>query len=181
MAPPNGRVRVARLTAADVAPYRDLMLHGYAQSPDAFTSTAEERAAEPDAWWLDRIADPAGLHCAVGAFAPDGALVGSVALEFSAKPKTRHRAHLIGMFVQESRRRLGAGRALVDAALALVRERRAVLVVTLTVTEGNVAAVALYRSFGFEPFGVEPMAIRTAGGFRSKLHMWLPLAPSEIR
>lgn len=64
-------VKIRRLVAADVPRYRELMLHAYAAAADAFTSTPEERAAEPDAWWLARIADPWGLGYAFGAFTDD--------------------------------------------------------------------------------------------------------------
>src|SRR5437868_3525801 len=109
-------MHIAQLAVADAAQYRELMLHAYAAAADAFTSTPEERAAEPSSWWIKRIADPNGLSVALGAF-HDGALVGTVTIEFSSKPKTRHKAHLIGMFVRESCRGLGAGASLVDAAV----------------------------------------------------------------
>jgi hypothetical protein len=79
--------------------YRTLMLEAYAEAPDAFTSTPEERAAEPESWWVKRIADSSGLSAAFGAYI-EGSLVGTAALEFSAKPKTRHKALLIGMYVR---------------------------------------------------------------------------------
>jgi ribosomal protein S18 acetylase RimI-like enzyme len=167
-------MHVTRLNAADAPRYRALMLHAYAAAADAFTSTAEERAAEPESWWISRLADPKGLSQAFGAFDSEE-LVGTVTVEFAAKPKTRHKAHLIGMFVRESARGLGAGRALVSAALAAAASRPGVQVVTLTVTEGNAQAVALYESCGFEAFGTEPMAIATPEGFKSKVHMWLRL------
>lgn len=151
------------------------MLHAYAAEPDAFTSTPEERAAAPESWWARRMADPAGLSQAFGALADDGELVGTVAIEFSDKPKTRHKAHLIGMFVQASARGQGIGRALVQAALAEARARPHLRTVSLTVTEGNLAAVTLYESCGFRPFGVEPMAIATPDGFKAKVHMWVAL------
>jgi RimJ/RimL family protein N-acetyltransferase len=171
-------MNIARLAASDARRYRALMLHAYAAAADAFTSTPEERAAEPDAWWVDRIADPKGLSIAFGAF-HDDELVGTAAIEFSAKPKTRHKALLIGMFVSEAARGLGAGRALVQAALAAARARPGLRMVTLTVTEGNLPAIALYESCGFEAFGTEPMAIATPQGFRSKVHMWLDLAQTS--
>jgi ribosomal protein S18 acetylase RimI-like enzyme len=167
-------MHITRLTADDAPRYRALMLNAYAVAADAFTSTPEERAAEPMSWWVRRIADPQGLSVAFGAF-DDGALVGTASIEFAAKPKTRHKAHLIGMFVDEAARHRGAGRSLVRAVLAEAASRPGVLVVTLTVTEGNLPAIALYESIGFKTFGVEPMAIATPGGFRSKVHMLLTL------
>jgi RimJ/RimL family protein N-acetyltransferase len=167
-------MRIARLSVSDVARYRALMLHAYAAAADAFTSTPEERAAEPESWWLARIADARGLSLAFGAFHNDE-LVGTVTIKFSARPKTRHKAQLIGMFVAEAARGMSAGRGLVAAALAAAGTRPGVLVVTLTVTEGNVPAIALYESCGFKTYGVEPMAIATPEGFKSKVHMWLRL------
>jgi ribosomal protein S18 acetylase RimI-like enzyme len=168
-------MQVVPLVAADVPRYRELMLHAYAAAADAFTSTAEERAAEPDAWWLRRIADPSGLSQAFGAF--DGErLVGTVTLEFSGKPKTRHKALLIGMFVHESCRGQGAGARLVQAALSAARARPGVCIVTLTVTEGNASAIGLYERCGFAAFGTEPMAIATPDGFKGKVHMWARVA-----
>jgi ribosomal protein S18 acetylase RimI-like enzyme len=170
-------MHVARLQSSDAAQYRALMLEAYELAADAFTTTAEERAAEPDAFWVKRIADPSGLGIALGAF--DGqTLIGTVALEFSAKPKTRHRALVIGMYVRPAARRTGAGRALVTAAVQCAKSMAGILVLGLTVTEGNEAAINLYRAAGFQTFGIEPLAILTPSGYKGKVHMWLPVAPA---
>ena len=167
-------MHIALLSASDAPRYRALMLHAYEAAADAFTSTPEERAAEPDSWWVKRIADPKGLSMSFGAFGGKE-LIGTVTVEFSSKPKTRHKALIIGKFVLESARGQGVARSLLKAALAAAAARPEVLVVTLTATEGNRAALTLYESFGFKAFGVEPMAISTPQGFRSKVHMWLSL------
>jgi ribosomal protein S18 acetylase RimI-like enzyme len=169
-------MHVALLSPSDAAPYRTLMLQGYELAADAFTSTAEERAVEPESWWVKRIADPDSA--AFGAL-EGGRLVGTVALAFSSKPKTRHKAQVIGMYVDPASRRSGAARDLLAAAIDHARHRAGTLLLTLTVTEGNDAAIGLYRSAGFQEFGREPMAILTPGGLRAKLHMWLPLAPGD--
>jgi len=163
-------MHVALLKPSDAANYRRLMLEAYERAADAFTSTAQERAREPDAFWVERISDPAGLSAAFGAFERDD-LVGTVALEFSAKPKTRHKALVIGMYVSPESRGGGAGRALLAAAIDYAEAREGILRMSLTVTEDNAPAVNLYRSAGFEAFGVEPMAILTPGGFKNKVHM----------
>jgi len=163
-------MHVTLLKSSHAATYRRLMLEAYEHAADAFTSTAEERAREPEAFWVERIADPAGLGVAFGAFERDD-LVGTVAREFSAKPKTRHKALVIGMYVAPAARGGGTGRALLAAAIDHAEAREHILRMGLTVTEDNAPALNLYRSAGFEPFGVEPMAILTPGGFKNKVHM----------
>ncbi|WP_342117918.1 GNAT family N-acetyltransferase [Pseudoduganella sp. OTU4001] len=165
---------VQALNQEHAAQYRALMLYGYDQEPDAFTAAADERAALPLSWWEQRIAAPSQDSFGFGAFG-DGQLVGGVALEFSRRPKTSHKALLVGMYMHDAWRGKGLARQLVELALDHARQRPGVEVVTLTVTEGNAAAIALYEAAGFRSFGVEPMAMRTADGFKAKIHMWRPL------
>lgn len=168
-------MRVSTLSAADVVAYRALMLEAYERVPDAFTTTASEREAEPESWWVKRIGSADGLATSFGAWEAD-ALVGTVALEYSAKPKTRHSALVLGMYVQPQARRQGVGLALLKAAIAAASARPEVLRLTLTLTEGNAPALRLYRSVGFVEWGTEPQAIRTAGGLKGKVHMALALS-----
>ncbi len=163
-------MHILSLTAADAMRYRELMLEAYTRAADAFTSTAEERALEPESWWIDRIASTAGLSVCFGA-ETEGRLVGAVSLEYSAKPKTRHAALLIGMYVSRDARGQGAARALLTAALQHASQRRGVITVNLTVTEGNTPAISLYQSAGFQAWGTQPLAIATPSGFRGKVHM----------
>lgn len=168
-------MHIAPLTAADAPRYRELMLEAYVEAADAFTSTADERRAQPTSWWIDRIAAPSGLAQSFGAF-EQGQLIGTVALEYSAKPKTSHGALVIGMYVRLAGRRRGAGRGLMQAVVAEARSRPELRLLRLTVTEGNAAAIRLYESLGFSAWGTEPQAICTPSGFRGKVHMWMPLA-----
>jgi RimJ/RimL family protein N-acetyltransferase len=167
-------MQVVRLVASDALQYRELMLEAYEQSADAFTSTAEERAREPLSWWEKRIASPDGLSESFGAF-EQKELVGTVALEYSAKPKTRHSAHVIGMYLRPAHRRSGAAASLIQAAIAAASENTHIRLLHLTVTEGNEPAIRLYRSVGFAAWGTEPSAILTPSGFKGKVHMSLLL------
>ena len=162
---------VRPLASEHAAQYRALMLHGYQQEPDAFTAAPGERADLPLSWWEQRIAGSRQDTIAFGAFG-DGQLVGAVALEFSARPKTNHKAFLLGMYMLAGWRGRGLGRQLLDLALRHASERPGIEVVTLTVTEGNTPAIALYEAAGFRSFGLEPMAMRTPDGFKGKIHMW---------
>ena len=167
-------MQIARLTPADAMAYKALMLHAYEYAADSFTSTPHERASHPDGWWINRIADPAGLSLVWGAFAEAG-LVGTVSVEFSARAKTRHKGLIVAMFVREECRGRGVARELMRVAIDHGLEREGLRLLQLEVTQGNGAAERLYQSLGFQSFGVEPMAVLTPNGYRSKVHMWLDL------
>jgi ribosomal protein S18 acetylase RimI-like enzyme len=171
-------MHVAPLTASDASQYRELMLEAYVQAADAFTSTVEERAKEPLAWWVNRIASPSGLTQSFGAFDAEQ-LAGTVALEYSAKPKTRHSALVIGMYVKPFARRLGAGAMLMQAVISAARARPGLRMLRLTVTQGNEAAVRLYESVEFSAWGVEPSVILTPSGYKAKVHMAMQLGGGE--
>jgi ribosomal protein S18 acetylase RimI-like enzyme len=72
-------------------------------------------------------------------------------------------------------RQKGRGRALVLAALAHARSRDGVMLVQLTVTDGNDSARLLYEDCGFVRFGLEPFAVAVGSTFVSKIHMWRKL------
>lgn len=167
-------VHILPLSKQHAAQYRELMLHGFEHEPDAFTSTSAERAALPFSWWEQRIDESHQNSIVFGAIA-SGQLVGTLGLEFSARSRTSHKAHLIAMYLLPAWRGKGIGHKLLGAALSYARHRAGVEVITLTVTENNHPAIALYQAAGFRSFGVEPMAIRTNDGYKAKVHMWLHL------
>jgi len=168
---------IRRLVPGDAQAYRALMLEAYERHPDAFTSTATERAALPLSWWEARLdASPRADQVVIGAFDGDR-LAGAAGLLFETREKSRHKASLFGMYVAPSSRHAGFGRQLVLAALAQAAAREGVKLVQLTVTQGNAAAQALYEQCGFESFGVEPLAVAAGGAFLAKVHMWRPLEP----
>lgn len=162
---------------ADATAYRALMLDAYTRHPEAFTSTVAERAALPIDWWQRRVASE--HERVVGAFIGD-TLAGAAGLSRETRERTRHKALLFGMYVPQAHRRLGLGRALVQAALAEAAAWPGLRVVQLTVTDGNDAAQRLYESCGFRVFGVEPMALCIDGRELAKVHMWVAAVGADI-
>jgi RimJ/RimL family protein N-acetyltransferase len=163
---------IRRLLPDDAPAYRTLMLRGYRQHPDAFTSSYAERAAQPPDWWAWRLlpGDKAAERV-FGAFEGQQ-LVGAAGWRREAREKAAHRAELFGMLVAPDVRGRGIGRAIVQAILADLLATPGVLTVALSVTDGNVDAERLYARCGFERIGVEPMAVRVGDGFVAKATMW---------
>jgi ribosomal protein S18 acetylase RimI-like enzyme len=165
------RMEIRRLALSDAAPYRALMLDGYAAHPEAFVASVAERGPLPLAWWESRI----DTECVFGAWTGDR-LVGVAGFVGETRPKTRHKATLYGMYVDVGFTRRGIGERLVVTILDQATMQQPLRIMQLTVTDGNRPAQALYERCGFVAFGVEPYAITTDNGYVAKVHMWLDLA-----
>jgi len=63
--------------------------------------------------------------------------------------------HVLNVATAPDHRRRGVGRAVLQAALDVGRQKRCSLA-TLEVRRSNAAALELYRSFGFRPVGIRP-------------------------
>jgi ribosomal protein S18 acetylase RimI-like enzyme len=135
----------------------------------------QERAALPFAWWEARLSEASDASEIVFGSFVDGTLAGAVGLSFEHREKARHKATLFGMYVQISCRGRRLGGRLVDEVLTCAKSRAGVLLVQLTVTEGNRSAQALYERKGFVQFGLEPFAVAVGTGFVAKVHMWCRL------
>ena len=166
------QIQIRRLEVSDAPVYRALRLRALREHADAFTSSFEEEDLRP-------LADTEKRLRAVGDGKLWGAYVGSqmagmVGLSFEARIKNRHKGLLVSMYVAPEYSGKGLGLSLVDT---VVHDARAsgLELVTLTVTDSNHAAIALYQKCGFTAFGTEPDAIRVNGVSFGKTHMYLSL------
>ncbi|MGF7239728.1 ribosomal protein S18 acetylase RimI-like enzyme [Pseudomonas oryzihabitans] len=168
-------MNIQRLGPAWAPFYRQLMLDAYARHPEAFTSSPEERAALPLDWWERRLQEDDQAQELVWGAIRGAELLGVVGLGRETREKVRHKATLFGLYVPDRYRRLGIAKGLLDELLTHAQGLPGLRVVQLTVTEGNDAALALYRQAGFNLFGSEPLAIAVGDGLLTKLHLWCDL------
>lgn len=82
-----------------------------------------------------------------------------------------------GMFIETAERGRGLGRRLLDAGEALARER-GFSALELEVYAHNGAAIALYRSAGFEAFGDRYPELRSSGELYEVVRMRKSITPS---
>ena len=162
---------IRRLTPADAAGYQRFRLRGLREHPEAFTSAYEEVALQPLSTPERRLAS---LDEKVWGAFEGGTLAGMIGLNHETRLHNRHKATLVGMYVASEFAGCRLGQALVRTVLQEARDCLVELIV-LTVTEGNQAALALYRRAGFAAFGTEPDAVRVQGSSYGKVHMALQL------
>ncbi|WP_260397075.1 GNAT family N-acetyltransferase [Variovorax sp. KBW07] len=167
-------MQIRRLDSADAPAYQALRLHALQESPTAFGSSYEEERDTPIGMIETRLAPNPDRHV-FGAFV-EAQLVGMAGLVRESGLKARHRGFIRAMYVAPSHRGKGIARHLLTEALALAQRMPGLLQVTLSVTAGNESATALYRSFGFETYGVAPGALRVDGVLYDEVQMVRQLA-----
>jgi len=117
---------------------------------------------------------PSDTHATYGAFKQQ-TLVGMVGLVRLTKVKQRHKAMVLGMYVQTACRSHGIGHALLNA---VIQQARAWSIdqLQLSVTETAVGAKRLYESVGFRAWGTEPRAVHWGDKFFGEHHLALTLS-----
>lgn len=163
------------MRAADLAAYKALRDAALAERPQAFTSDAETELRRPPETYLARLAGAAdgGWPFTLTAWHGER-LIGAVTCERDARVKVSHVGKIVGMMVEPPARGRGVGRALLEACIAQARER-GLLMLTLSVTSDNAAAVDLYARTGFVRYGRLERAIRVGAHFHDKDLMVLEL------
>ena len=101
----------------------------------------------------------------------DGRIVGSAQLAFCAKPNAPHRAEVKKVLVHSAYRRMGLGRALMDAAEQRARAHGRTLLVLDT--ESDSAGQRLYEAAGFVKVGDIPrFCLGTVSGWAATTYMY---------
>ncbi|KHK57379.1 GCN5 family acetyltransferase [Ralstonia sp. A12] len=160
----SNTIVVRQLALADAADYRAIRLAALQDSPEAFGSTYEAEAGLPLAAFAQRLTTTTVL----GAY--DGArIVGMVGFKQQTGAKDAHKGFVWGFYVAPEVRGRGVGTALVDGIVAAATG--VVEQLTLSVVHTNAAALALYQRCGFDTYGIEPRALKSAAGYADEVLM----------
>jgi GNAT superfamily N-acetyltransferase len=144
---------VKLLGPAEAVAYRALRLDALKRHPCAFRASFDEEAGQS----LEELAARLEADAVFGAYC-DGALCGLAGLEIPQARNKRHKGTLFGVYVCPDRRRAGLGTTLVSRVIEHARGRVDQLHAAVVITAEP--ARALYRKLGFEPYGLEPRALK---------------------
>ena len=168
----SAAVDVRRLLVEDAAALMSLRREALETDPLAFGASIEDDRGLDLDLVRGSLAD-VGEQAVFGCF--DGEeLTGMVGVIRASKVKQRHTGIIWGMYVTPRARNQGAGRALLDAAVAQARAW-GLEQVQLSVTEPAVAAKRMYESAGFRSWGRQPRALHWQGRFVDEHHLVLEL------
>lgn len=146
--------------AADADSYAALRTEALTKNPEAFSSDPQTDGLCSRSGVLERLSNPDAIMLVASS---DGKLVGMATLIREKKPKLRHRADVVGVYVTKDCRGAGIARAMMQELEQRARRMDGLLVLNLAVTRTQIPAVRLYESLGYHPWGIEPMGINIDG------------------
>jgi ribosomal protein S18 acetylase RimI-like enzyme len=169
-------MEIRLLTAADANAYWELRLESLELEAEAFSSSAEEhRSLGVDDAKTRLTTDPKDSFV-VGGF-DRRQLVGTAGFYRERGLKTRHKGRIWGVHVTFEARGKGVGRSLLLALLDRAASIEGVEQIGLSVTTTQAAALALYRSLGFESFGCERKALKIGSRYVDEEYMVFQVKP----
>jgi ribosomal protein S18 acetylase RimI-like enzyme len=103
-------------------------------------------------------------------------LIGIASYLRETSPKEKHKGGVYGVYVAKAYRRKGAGRALIATVIERAKEDETLEQILISVATHQTSARNLYRSLGFEPWGVEPRALKVGAEYVDEEHMLLAIS-----
>jgi RimJ/RimL family protein N-acetyltransferase len=158
-------IEIRRLTEKDATEFSRLRLEALEREPRAFGESPEHHRAMTH----DEIAKRLGSgsddrNFVLGAVA-EGCLVGMAGFYQEQGPKSQHKGHIWGVYVNQDWRGKGIARRLLADLIQLARSTPEIEQLMLGVAAGQNPAKRVYQSLGFELYGHEPRAIKLAEGY----------------
>ena len=167
-------MEIRRLTEHDAEAFWNIRQHALESIASAFGEAAEEHRETSIAQRAERLRQSSDEDFVLGAFV-DSKLIGTIGFYRGRQLKRSHKGNIWGMFVVESHRGAGAGRALLQEAIRVARTIPGLRCILLSVSETQGAARRMYISAGFRPWGVEPGALKVGDDYFDEEYMILDL------
>ena len=157
-------MNICILNKSDAQAYQEVRLKALKNNPEAFCSTYE-REVEFSLETIEERLEPAKDKFVLGAFDGNGALVGIVTFMRENGLKTSHKGNIFGMYVASETRGQGLGKSLMVELIHRVKSCEGMEQINLTVISENNSAKKLYKSLGFEVYGVEKNGLKFNGQY----------------
>ena len=171
-------MEIRLLTPDDAEAWWHLRLEALSNDPASFADSAEEhlKTTVESAGELLAKSDPAS-NFVVGIF-EESKLIATAGFYRYKHNKERHKGHIWGVYVRPESRGKGVGSALMKEIVRRAREMDGLEQITL-VASANLPAQRLYKTLGFESYGIEPHSLKIGNDYIDDVLMvlWLQGSP----
>ena len=146
----KNEIDVVHLPPEDWKSFKQFRLKALKTDPQAFGKSYEAEIAEPDEKWKTRLAD-SGKGKSWSLFAKkNNKIVGMIGAALI--PDKKDEAGIYGVFVDEKHRGKGVAKKLMTHVIEELTRSGKVKKIELAVNKKQLAAVNLYKKFGFRIF-----------------------------
>ena len=152
------------LNESDATMYQEVRLSALKINPEAFGSTYEREVKFTLETVVERLR-PTENKFVLGAFMDRDVLVGMVTFMRESSSKTAHKGNVYGMFVTPEMRGQGVGKSLLLELIKKAKTINGLEQINLIVVSNNDPAKILYKSIGFQVYGVEKNALKFNGEY----------------
>lgn len=157
-------MKIRVLNESDAQTYQEVRLSALKINPEAFGSTYEREVK----FSLESVAErlePTKEKFVLGAFNYNSSLVGIVTFMRETSLKTSHKGNIFGMYIAPEGRGKGLGKSLMIELIRKAKNCEGLEQINLAVVSENSSAKKLYKSLGFEVYGVERNALKFNGQY----------------
>ncbi len=166
-------IQVRKLTEHDAEIFFKLRLESLQDSPSSYLSSYSEEVEMGKEFYIKNIfKNPSDLNVILGAFSGD-ALIGIIGIYQGTRAKVSHQSVIWGMYINPGLRQKGIGKSLMAEVILHAKSKMSCQLIKISVEENNFPAINLYKSFDFETWGIEPMALKLGEKLHNEIHMML--------
>lgn len=161
--------------------YKTLRLESLKECPTAFASSYEESKDESEEKWKMYIERSLNSQGSVMLSAYDEAkMIGMIVATWEDRMKTKHIAHINGVYVLPEYRGQGVAKKLFEEVLSELKSMNRFRKLSLNVTSRNKIALGFYEKLGFKKSGVLTEELLVDGEYHdtTSMEMFLDSIPS---
>ena len=149
---------IKKLIKHDAENYRNIRLEALYNNPDYFGTMYDQEAIVTIDKFRERI--PVDNNNFILGSYQNKDLIGIVAFHQESRMKVRHKAYIRSMYVKPEYRKKGVGKLLLNETIERAKAIEEIEILLLDVVTNNLPAKQLYRSLGFQIYGIEKMAYK---------------------
>ncbi len=163
-------ILIKKASLNDWKQYKEIRLEALRTNPESFGSSYEEEVRIPIGKWKDKLRNKNSIRLMA---ILDKNVVGILVIVFETAINLAHIAHIYSIYVKPEYRGKGISTQLMNHAINIIKSKKRIKKVKLSVVTKQVPAINLYEKFGFRRVGELKKEMKVNGSYYDEYIMEL--------